>query len=314
MSSDWTDLLNCFDAHGVKYLVVGGHAVMFYSEPRFTKDLDLWIEATPENARNVYQSLAEFGAPLKGLSPADFASPGAFYQLGRPPLRIDILMSIEGLSFSEAWPNRHEGELFGRLVPFIGRKDLIRNKQAVGRTIDLHDAEILSAAAANETVVVVDRDNNITGSATRRQMRAERLPHRCSYILVFNSQGQLYVQKRTMIKDIYPGYWDPAAGGVMQVGETYEENAVREVGEELGVRGVELRPLFDLWFEDERSAVWGRAFTCIYDGLLTLQAEEVQFVEMMAPDEVLRRAAAGERFTPDGLAVVERYLRSAQST
>jgi 8-oxo-dGTP pyrophosphatase MutT (NUDIX family) len=169
----------------------------------------------------------------------------------------------------------------------------------------------MPADPAAELVTIVDRDNNITGSATRSQMRAARLPHRCSYILVFNSQGQLYVQKRTMIKDIYPGYWDPAAGGVMQAGETYEENAAREVGEELGVLGVELRPLFDLWFEDERSAVWGRAFTCVYDGALTLQAEEVQFVEMMAPDEVLRRAASGEQFTPDGLAVVERYLRSA---
>ena len=104
-------------------------------------------------------------------------------------------------------------------------------------------------------------------------MRADRLPHRCAYILVFNSRGELYVQKRTVIKDIYPGYWDPAAGGVMQVGESYEESAAREVGEELGVRGVELRPLFDMWFEDERSAVWGRAFTCVYDGPLELQVE-----------------------------------------
>ena len=126
---------------------------------------------------------------------------------------------------------------------------------------------------------------------------------------MFNSRGELQVQKRTVIKDIYPGFWDPAAGGVMQVGETYEESAAREVAEELGVRGVELRPLFDMWFEDDRSCVWGRAFTCIYDGPLELQAEEVQFVELMTPAEVLRRAAAGERFTPDGLLVVERYLQ-----
>ena len=163
---------------------------------------------------------------------------------------------------------------------------------------------------AAELVTIVDRDNNIAGSATRRRMRAERLPHRCSYILVFNRRGELYVQKRTMIKDIYPGYWDPAAGGVMQVGESYEESAAREVGEELGVRGVELRPLFDMWFEDERSAVWGRAFTCVYAGPLELQAEEVEFVVPMTPSAVLRRAATGEQFTPDGLLVVERYLQS----
>ena len=162
---------------------------------------------------------------------------------------------------------------------------------------------------ADEVVIIVDRANNIVGSATRRTMRAERLPHRCSYILVFNSRGELQVQKRTTIKDIYPGYWDPAAGGVMQVGETYEESAAREVAEELGVRGVELRPLFDMWFEDTLSCVWGRAFTCVYDGPLELQAEEVQFVEAMTPAVVLRRAAAGERFTPDGLLVVERYLQ-----
>ena len=162
---------------------------------------------------------------------------------------------------------------------------------------------------ADELVILVDRANNIVGSATRRKMRAERLPHRCSYILVFNSRGELQVQKRTVIKDIYPGYWDPAAGGVMQVGETYEESATREVAEELGVRGVELRPLFDIWFEDELSCVWGRAFTCFYDGPLECQVEEVQFVEPMTPAEVLRRAAEGEQFTPDGLLVVERYLQ-----
>lgn len=154
----------------------------------------------------------------------------------------------------------------------------------------------------------MDRDNRVTGSATRRQMRAERLPHRCSYILVFNSAGELLVQKRTETKDIYPGYWDPAAGGVMQFGETYEENAEREVAEEMGIRGVPLTPLFDLWFEDERSAVWGRAFTCVWDGVVTPQVEEVQFVEAMSPADVLRRAAEGEQFTPDGLAIVRRYL------
>ena len=166
---------------------------------------------------------------------------------------------------------------------------------------------------ADELVIIVDRANNITGSATRRRMRAERLPHRCSYILVFNSRGELWVQKRTIIKDIYPGYWDPAAGGVMQVGETYEESAAREAQEELGVQGVELRPLFDMWFEDDRSAVWGRAFTCVYDGPLALQESEVQFVESMLPRDVLARAAAGEPFTPDGLLVVERFLAGHSS-
>lgn len=170
----------------------------------------------------------------------------------------------------------------------------------------------MSVNPADELVVIVDRDNNVTGSATRREMRARRLPHRCTYILVFNARGELWVQKRTMTKDIYPGYWDPAAGGVMQVGETYEESAAREAAEELGVRGVELRPLFDLWFEDERSAVWGRAFACVFDGPLVLQEAEVEYVEAMRPEAVIARASAGgggaERFTPDGVEVVRRYL------
>ena len=166
----------------------------------------------------------------------------------------------------------------------------------------------MSSAASEELVTIVDRANNVTGCATRREMRAGRLPHRCSYILVFNPAGELLVQKRTETKDIYPGYWDPAAGGVMQYGETYEQNAEREVAEEMGIRGVVLTPLFDLWFEDERSAVWGRVFTCVWDGPVTPQVEEVQFVEAMTPADVLRRAAAGEQFTPDGLEIVRRHL------
>lgn len=102
MTSHFNDLLKSFDEQEVKYLVVGGHAVMFYSEPRYTKDLDIWIEASPENATRVFRALAHFGAPLTGVSEADFAAPGSFYQLGRPPLRVDVLTSIEGLEFDEA--------------------------------------------------------------------------------------------------------------------------------------------------------------------------------------------------------------------
>ena len=143
MSSDFNDPLSSFDAHEVRYLVVGGHAVMFYSEPRYTKDLDIWVDVSTDNAARVFRALAEFGAPLKGLAPSDFASSGSFYQLGQPPLRVDILTSIEGVTFEEAWPNRQIGEFLGRQVPFVGRQDLIRNKRAAGRPIDLLDAEQL---------------------------------------------------------------------------------------------------------------------------------------------------------------------------
>ncbi len=96
MSSDFEELLKIFNAAQVKYLIVGGHAVMLYSEPRYTRDLDLWIEATEENAGKVFRSLAEFGAPLSGLTPADFCREGFFYQIGVPPVRVDRRREIRG--------------------------------------------------------------------------------------------------------------------------------------------------------------------------------------------------------------------------
>lgn len=143
MNSDFEELLKAFNDSDVKYLIVGGYAVMLYSEPRFTKDLDLWVEASEENAKRVYGALAAFGAPLTGLAPKDFASEGFFYQMGMPPARVDVLMSVDGLHFEDAWPNRQEASLGGVRAWFIGRQDLIRNKRAVGRHIDLHDAELL---------------------------------------------------------------------------------------------------------------------------------------------------------------------------
>jgi hypothetical protein len=91
MHSDFEELLSIFNAHEVKYLVVGGYAVMLYTEPRYTKDLDLWVEPGPENASRVFRALAAFGAPLMGLSPDDFAHEDFFYQIGVPPVRVDVL-------------------------------------------------------------------------------------------------------------------------------------------------------------------------------------------------------------------------------
>jgi isopentenyldiphosphate isomerase len=161
--------------------------------------------------------------------------------------------------------------------------------------------------AADEIITIVDENNSAVGSAPRREMRAKALPHRATYVLVFNSQGELYVQKRTMTKDVFPGYCDPAAGGVVLAGEEYEHGALREVEEEMGVRGVPLMPLFEFYHQDERNRVWGAAFSCVYDGEIVLQEEEVESGFFMATAEILRLAET-EPFTPDGLYVMKRYI------
>jgi len=161
--------------------------------------------------------------------------------------------------------------------------------------------------AADEIVSIVDESNNVVGAVPRREMRARHLPHRSTYILVFNSQGELYVQKRTMTKDVFPGYYDIAAGGVVLAGETYEQGAERELEEEMGIRGVPLNRLFEFYFEDEYTRLWGCAFACVHDGEVALQEEEVESGEFVPVSDILRRAET-ERFTPDGMCVLYRYL------
>lgn len=144
MNSDFKELLRIFNEKQVKYLVIGGYAVMKHSEPRFTKDLDLWVWTAPENAKLVFRALQEFGAPLTGLAEADFTQPEAFYQMGRPPVRIDILMSIDGIDFEEAWGNHIESDFDGVPAHIISKQDLITAKRAAGRPQDLVDLESLT--------------------------------------------------------------------------------------------------------------------------------------------------------------------------
>ncbi len=160
----------------------------------------------------------------------------------------------------------------------------------------------------DEVVLIVDRDNNETGSAPRQEMRAGGLPHRACYILVFNSRGELFVQKRTMSKDIYPGYYDVAAGGVVLAGESYDESARRELEEELGIRDTTLAPHFTFFYQEGKNRVWGRVFSCSYDGELILQEEEVASGFFAEPEKVLALSEK-EPFTPDGVYVLKRYLR-----
>lgn len=151
VNSDLTDLLNLLAANGVRYLVVGGYAVIQYAEPRYTKDLDLWVSTDPANAKAVFKTLREFGAPLAGLTESDFGEEGYFYQMGVPPSRVDVLMGIPGVHFEEAWRNHIEVDFDGLNVAFISRQDLIRAKLASGRKQDLVDADALKSGDAQRT-------------------------------------------------------------------------------------------------------------------------------------------------------------------
>jgi 8-oxo-dGTP pyrophosphatase MutT (NUDIX family) len=164
-------------------------------------------------------------------------------------------------------------------------------------------------AAGDEVVVIVDDENRVVGSASRSEMRRLRLPHRSTYILVFNSRGELFVQKRTLTKDIFPGYFDVAAGGVVLQGESYEEGAARELAEELGIRDVPLESLFQFYYVDSGVKVWGAVFACTYDGEMVLQEEEIESGSFVPFTVVLERAK-NEPFTPDGMYVLKRFLKS----
>lgn len=144
VNSDFTALLKLFSDKRVRYLIIGGYAVIQYAEPRYTKDLDVWISTDMANAASVYRALKEFGAPLAELTKEDFSEEGYFYQMGVPPMRVDILMGIPGIEFEEAWDKRVEVDFDGLMVPFISKEDLITAKRASGRPQDLIDADTLS--------------------------------------------------------------------------------------------------------------------------------------------------------------------------
>lgn len=161
------------------------------------------------------------------------------------------------------------------------------------------------ANPAEEIVIIVDEQNLPIGAVTRKIMRQQRLIHRATYILVFNSAGELFIQKRSRLKDIYPGYWDLAAGGVVLDGEEYEQSARRELREELGISGVKLRPLFDQYYEDEDNRVWGRIYACTSNGPFALQEEEIDEGRFIALGEITTLSES-EPVTPDGLLLLER--------
>jgi hypothetical protein len=126
-----------------RYLVVGAYAVLHYGEPRYTKDLDIWVDPEPANAARAWRALAVFGAPLTELAPSDLAQKGIIFQIGVQPNRIDIITSIQGVEFADAWATRTDDTYGGVPIHLLSLDDLIRNKSLVGRPQDLIDVEQL---------------------------------------------------------------------------------------------------------------------------------------------------------------------------
>ena len=144
MNPRFVDLLRAFPAADVRFMIVGAYALALHGRPRATGDLDVWIDATPENAGRMMRALAAFGAPLTAISAADLEKPGIIYQIGVPPARIDIVTDMTGIAFGDAWPNRIRRPFGPIEVDFIGREAFVQNKRAVGRAKDLADIEGLT--------------------------------------------------------------------------------------------------------------------------------------------------------------------------
>jgi len=141
VQQDFKDLLELFNKHKVDYIVVGGYALGFHGAPRYTGDLDIFVRPDAVNARRIMQALDEFGFGSVGLTAADFEKAGKVVQLGFPPVRVDIITSITGVTWEQARSGRVEGHFGDVLVPFIGRDEFIANKRALGRKKDLADLE-----------------------------------------------------------------------------------------------------------------------------------------------------------------------------
>lgn len=145
MNEDFQDILRELSGADARFLIVGAYAVAVHGRPRATGDLDIWIEATPENGAKVYQALRSFGAPLHDLSVSDLSKPGVTFQIGLPPRRIDILTHIDGVDFHIAWENRLSTRFGDVDCHSIGKEELIQNKRASSRPKDLADIAELEA-------------------------------------------------------------------------------------------------------------------------------------------------------------------------
>lgn len=143
VNPDFRDLFSELSVVEARYLVVGAHAVIFHATPRYTKDLDVWIEPTEDNAQRVYTALTRFGAPMETLAVEDLATSGTIFQIGIEPNRIDVITEVEGLTFVDAWQRRVLSTYGDVPIALLGLDDLLVNKRAVGRQQDLLDVESL---------------------------------------------------------------------------------------------------------------------------------------------------------------------------
>ena len=146
VNRDFKDLFKAFNEYQVKYLVVGAYAVIYYAEPRYTKDLDIWVEPTKENAKMVWEALAVFGAPLEGVTLEDFCNQKLIYQIGIAPNRIDIMMNVSGVEFKSAWERREKSSYGGEPILILHIDDLIRAKKTMNREQDRIDVKSLEQA------------------------------------------------------------------------------------------------------------------------------------------------------------------------
>ena len=163
------------------------------------------------------------------------------------------------------------------------------------------------AASDAEQIAWVDEQDRLLGSLPRAELRDRGLIGRGTYILLFNSAGELCVHQRTLSKAIYPGFWDVAAGGMVQAGESYAESAARELEEELGVGGVALQAHEQFLFDQPGNRIWCAVFSAVWDGPLSLQPEEVLQARFIPVDQVLAETAE-KPYCPDSLAALKRYL------
>lgn len=143
LPSDYKDLLKLLNRHKARYLIVGAYAVIYYTEPRYSKDIDIWVEPKEENAKKVFAALKEFGAPLRGMREDDFTKKTQVYQMGVAPVRVDIIMGVGDLDFATAWKHKVKASLENIKVYIIGREQLIQIKEKASRPSDLLDIEVL---------------------------------------------------------------------------------------------------------------------------------------------------------------------------